>query len=227
MLSVSVFVLTDDRLAGEALRRILSTDSALRLVGLAERLPAGTARLDAIDVLLVDARMEGAYALATRFHEGGAHPKIVFFALSEDDVAAALALRSGARGVVRRSAPAEEFGRAIHVVAKGQVWAPRHVVVAAWLGELKRASDEKPAVLAIEPRLTARELEVLRYAAAGLGNKEVARTLDISEATVKAHLTRVFQKLGLHGRARLAAAYHAIGVPSDRTLAHQSVKRPA
>ena len=52
--------------------------------------------------------------------------------------------------------------------------------------------------------------ESLRYAAAGLGNKEVASRLSISEATVKVHLTHIFQKLGLRGRGELAAAYHGL-----------------
>jgi len=51
---------------------------------------------------------------------------------------------------------------------------------------------------------------VLRHAAAGLANKELADRLAISEATVKAHLTRIFQKVGCHSRAELAAAFHGI-----------------
>ena len=57
--------------------------------------------------------------------------------------------------------------------------------------------------------------EVFRYAAAGLGNKEVAGRLAISEATVKVHLTHIFQKLGVRGRAELAAAFHGVISPAQ------------
>ena len=63
----------------------------------------------------------------------------------------------------------------------------------------------------MDTRLSRREREVLRHAATGVGNKELAHRLSISEATVKVHLTHIFQKLGVPGRAALAAAYHQVG----------------
>src|SRR4029453_18938188 len=76
-----------------------------------------------------------------------------------------------------------------------------------WLEDLLSAAS---TTAAIERRLSCREQEVLHYAVAGFGNKEVADRLIISEATVKVHLTHIFRKLGLHGRGQLAAAYHGI-----------------
>ena len=58
--------------------------------------------------------------------------------------------------------------------------------------------------------LSHREREVFQHAATGKGNKELAVTLAVSEATIKVHLTRIFQKLGLRGRAELAAADHGL-----------------
>src|SRR5207253_2796704 len=92
---------------------------------------------------------------------------------------------------------------------RNQVWPPRHVIVAAWM-RFKSAMDtiaKSPSEPEIVDRLSNREREVFRHTAVGLGNKEVATRLSISEATVKVHLTHIFQKLGLRGRGELAAAY--------------------
>ena len=67
----------------------------------------------------------------------------------------------------------------------------------------------------VEQALSARERDVFRLAAGGLGNKALAERLAISEATVKVHLTHIFQKLGVRGRSELAAAYHGLLNPSD------------
>jgi len=64
--------------------------------------------------------------------------------------------------------------------------------------------------------LSRREREVLHYAATGIRNKQLADQLAISEATVKAHLTHIFKKLGVGGRAELAAVYHDMQSSSDR-----------
>ena len=62
----------------------------------------------------------------------------------------------------------------------------------------------------LDRQLSRREREIFRQAASGLANKEVASRLAIGEATVKAHLTHIFQKLGVRGRAELAALYHGV-----------------
>jgi DNA-binding NarL/FixJ family response regulator len=103
--------------------------------------------------------------------------------------------------------------KAIHVVADGLIWARRRVIVAC----LDRLTGAPPPPrggdASFEDRLSGRERDVFRHAAAGLGNRELGQRLNISEATVKVHLTRIFQKLGLRRRGELAAAYHGIDVP--------------
>jgi DNA-binding CsgD family transcriptional regulator len=68
----------------------------------------------------------------------------------------------------------------------------------------------------VEHRLSDREAQVVRCVVAGMSNKDLAVQLGITMATVKAHLTRVFQKLGVHGRGELIAAYHGTLVPGAR-----------
>src|SRR5262245_5202250 len=212
---IAVSIVSDDRISSEGLRRILANDGSLRLTPVADQPPLPRAiRAANAHVILLDGRMHNAIALCEQLHQDSDGPTIILFAVADDDEQGINALAAGARGILQRSARPEDIARAVHVVYDGQIWAPRHLIVAAWLGDMKRAAIERRTAAAIEPHLTARELEVLHHAAAGLGNKEVAKTLSISEATVKVHLTRIFQKLGLRGRARLAAAYHSVHLPS-------------
>jgi DNA-binding NarL/FixJ family response regulator len=159
------------------------------------------------DVVIVDHRMPGASAICADLSASGS--AVVFIAVPDESEVVVDALAAGARGVVFDTQPLTELPRVIRNVHLGDVWAPRRLVVAAWI-KLRAAMDPRP-ISEGEPEivslLSQREREVLRHAAAGLGNKEVAVRLSISEATVKVHLTHIFQKLGLRGRGELAAAY--------------------
>ena len=93
------------------------------------------------------------------------------------------------------------------------IWATKTVLthVVEELAALSEAGPQKCALLL--NRLSPRELEVLRQAADGPSNKEIAGRLDMSQATVKAHLTHIFQKLGLRDRVQLAGLYHGMALP--------------
>jgi DNA-binding NarL/FixJ family response regulator len=215
MLSVRIAILSDDRLLGEGLLRIIGGEPSFVVVGEGDRPAFGPAlRAAGPQVLLVDSRMEGALALCADLRGQGG-PAVIFMAAQDDDGWAMSALEAGARGILAKSAGAEDLVKAVHVVSEGQVWARRHVL-AGWLEHLATGSG---AVRVGEPnlkRLSDREREVFRHAATGLSNKELAKRLAISHATVKAHLTSIFQKLGLRGRGELAAAYHGMIPPAPQ-----------
>jgi DNA-binding NarL/FixJ family response regulator len=147
-----------------------------------------------------------------------AGPAVILVASPDGDDWAQEALAAGARGILTRNAGAEQVIKAIRVVHEGQIWAPRHVM-AACLERLWGAPLTSGAGGArLEQELSRREREVFRHAAIGLGNKELAARLTISEATVKVHMTRIFQKLGLRGRAELAAVYHGLTAPGEKRM---------
>jgi DNA-binding NarL/FixJ family response regulator len=159
--------------------------------------------------IVIDQQLPGAIEICVDLTRGNPR-RVVFVNVNQADESAMDALASGARGIVYASAPIEEVVKALHVLDNNQVWAPRHVIVATWT-RIRTEQDKRVAAeVALAERLSAREREVFRYAAAGLGNKEVASRLSISEATVKVHLTHIFQKLGLRGRGELAAAYYGL-----------------
>jgi len=213
MASVRVAILSDISLFAEGVSRIITAEASLQLVDLINE----DAMFDALPsarphILLLDGRMHGALVTCRRF--AAVDLKILAFAVPDDGPLAADLLIAGARGILRQSAPADEMSRAIALLQQEKIWAPREVVAAAWKKCMPEARST-PRIAGWQ-LLSDREREVLRYAAAGLGNKELADRLAISEATVKVHLTHIFRKVGCRGRNELAAAYHGI-IPVDVT----------
>ena len=109
-----------------------------------------------------------------------------------------------------RSATRSDLLHAIRTVGEGGIWARRRWLNACVLHVVDAFRHRTVAQETLDARLSRREREVLEHAATGVGNKELADRLSISEATVKVHLTHIFQKLGVPGRAALAAAYHQV-----------------
>jgi DNA-binding NarL/FixJ family response regulator len=202
-----VAIVSDDRLLRDGLVQFLSHNPELTVTSCESHAGASLARIAAEhDVILVDARMEPT-GVAT-VPSGGL---ILFVGAQEDEVWAAAALGAGARGILTRDASHDDVLNAIRVVLAGGIWARRRWLNACVLRGVGASRQQLPTRAAVDARLSRREREVLRHAATGVGNKELADRLSISEATVKVHLTHIFQKLGVPGRAALAAAYHGIG----------------
>ena len=154
------------------------------------------------DVVLMDLRMpgmDGAEATA-RLRAGGDGPAVLVLTTYDTDADIVRAVEAGATGYLLKDAPRETLADAIRRAARGEtVLAPP--VVARLASRLRT-----PAV----PALTDRETEVLREVARGMSNAEVGRELHIGEATVKTHLLRAFEKLGVADRtAAVTAAYKA------------------
>jgi DNA-binding NarL/FixJ family response regulator len=114
------------------------------------------------------------------------------------------AFRAGARGVFSRSdSDISLLGKCIRRVVEGQVWADStqlHYVLEALSGGLSGREQPKERALSL---LTAREETVVRLVAEGMGNREIAQHLNLSEHTVKNYLFRIFEKLGFSNRVEL------------------------
>ena len=112
------------------------------------------------------------------------------------------AFRSGARGVFSRQNPVAEFLDCIAHVRKGYIWAGREETDSL-LEALRNIPAPSPFTASDSPLLTARELQVVQYAAKGKTNKTIACELGLSEHTVKNYLFRAFEKLGVSSRVEL------------------------
>ena len=211
-----IAVLSDDRLFADGLVRIVEADDGIAVASASE---SRDGLLSALShnpqILIIDSRLTNATDLCVRASGGlrrkTSGPSVVFVAAPEDDNWAIEALIAGARGILGKRAAPGDLHKALRAIVDGQIWSSRRILTASLERLLAPAPPAPRAVTCdLHSLLSEREREVFRLAAMGLGNKELSAALSISEATVKVHLTRIFQKLGLRGRGELAAAYHGL-----------------
>jgi DNA-binding NarL/FixJ family response regulator len=147
------------------------------------------------DVCLLDLRMPGIDGIQAikSIHEKAPHARLVIFSSYNTQEDVFRAIEAGAQGYVLKEAPVEDIIASVRAVAGGGIWIPNNV--GAKLA--KRVSDQD---------LTPREREVLRVLAAGKSNKEIGVIFNISEATVKVHVTHILEKLHVCCRAEAITA---------------------
>lgn len=162
-----------------------------------------TARLDP-DVVLMDLRMPGgggvdAIAELTR---RGARARVLVLTTYDTDTDTLPAIEAGATGYLLKDAPRDELFGAVRAAAEGRtVLSP---AVASRLVRRVRAPDDE--------QLSTREREVLVLVARGTSNRDIAKGLFISEATVKTHLTHIYGKLDVKDRAAAVATGYRRGI---------------
>jgi DNA-binding NarL/FixJ family response regulator len=189
-----VLIVDDHPVVRSGLRAILSSQPDLHVVDEVEDGAAAVERALALrpDVVLMDLRLgglDGQTATATIRRELPATAVLVLtVSSSEADVVAAI--EAGATGYLLKDAPREELLGAVRAAARGDslLAAPAMRTLMKRLRQTSRDS------------LSAREREVLELLAAGGSNKEIARRLHLTEATIKSHLIRIYSKLGVADR---------------------------
>jgi len=219
---IGIALLSDDRLFCDGIVRILLTDDAFDVAAY-DTIAGLKSSAAPVDVLLVDSRIDDALAIGGNRRVA---PSSLLLAAPDDPTWCREALCAGISGVLPKNAGEGQLLRAVHAVADGSVWAPRQVMADCIRHLLAAAGTRDAGVATLDRRLSSREREIFREAATGLGNRELASRLAIGEATVKAHLTSIFQKLGVRGRAELAAMYHGAR-PRDLDAREFRMPRPA
>jgi NarL family two-component system response regulator YdfI len=157
------------------------------------------------DVILMDLRMPEMDGLTAIQHLREEQPDsaIIILTTYNEDEMMLRGLRAGALGYLLKDMQRETLIATIEAAARGETLLKPEILQRV-LAYQQRAGQRHSAPADAMP-LTERELEVLRAAALGEHNKEIARRLDISERTVKAHLTSVYNKLGVDSRAAAIA----------------------
>lgn len=150
------------------------------------------------DVVLMDLRMPRVDGVAATARIAGGEagdpaPRVLILTTYESDDQILAAIEAGASGYLLKAAPQAEIVAGIRSVAAGQSALSPQVAVRL----VERMRRPEPVTV-----LTARELDVLRLVATGQSNKQIAATLGIGESTVKTHLLKVFEKLGVADRTR-------------------------
>ncbi len=208
--AVRVMVASGVRLVREGLALALASRESIVVTGAVDLDAAGLARIAEMrpDVVLVDLGSLAAVEGAERLRGAWGPAKLVAFALHEagDEVIACAA--AGYSGYVSRDCDAENLSRSLVDAARGRMRCAPHIAAALFgrLSELLRAHPPGDAVL---PELTARETAILALAGEGQSNKEIARELRISSATVKNHMHNILQKLQVDRRGQAVARLRA------------------
>ena len=148
-----------------------------------------------IDAILLDIALpEGdSISALARLGEARADLPVIILSASESFADVRRAFAAGALGYVPKSATAETLMSAVRLVLAGEIYVPPIV--------LREPPDSPQTVSRTQPSgLTLRQAEILKLLARGLSNKEIGRELDLSERTVKAHVTGIFKSLGVTNR---------------------------
>lgn len=200
---VDVLVVDDQELVRGGLRRILRRRDGFVVSECADgdEVPAAVAA-NRFDVVLMDLRMkriDGIEATRVLRVREDAPPVLVLTTFDDDQLLSG-ALRAGAAGFILKDSPAEDLIRAVRTVAGGGSWLDPTVTPRV-LTAYRSVRPTPPQSRNRLAELTARELEVLELIGRGRLNAEIARSLGISEVTVKSHVGHIFGKLGLRDRA--------------------------
>ncbi len=190
---IRVLIKASSRVAKAGLESLLRSEPAVQLVGDSRDREVDAAATT--DVLLVEADTLADSAAREAVEWAGAGGIVVLLVRNPAAEPVADALRAGVKAVLPNRLDGPEIVAAIQVAAAGMV-----VLDPAGAENLLHSSAVAAAAGPLAEELTARELEVLRLVAAGLGNKQIASRLEISEHTVKFHIASIMSKLGAGSR---------------------------
>jgi DNA-binding NarL/FixJ family response regulator len=196
---IRVLIVDDHPMVRQGLGALLRGNPEFEVVGALESGRDAADRIQELapDVVLMDVSMPGMDGVAATRELLRHRPatRVVMLTSYAEDETVISAIDAGASGYLLKDAEPEEILRGIRAASRGEVpLAPR--AARAVLGARRRPPSDE--------HLTPREEEVLALVGRGLPNKQIARELGISEKTVKAHLTSVFQRIGVFSRTEAA-----------------------
>ena len=208
--AVRLMVVDDHTLFRRGLVALLASDASLAVVGEASDAGEAVRKAAALqpDVILLDNHLPGVTGIQALpgLKEAAPQARIILLTVSEDEQDLQAALRGGAHGYLLKTIEGDLLAQSIHRAMRGEP-----VISSEMTGKLVSAfqTSAAPAAAAQPLRdplahLSAREQQVLEQIALGASNKEIARTLEIAETTVKIHVQHILRKLDLTSRVQAA-----------------------
>jgi DNA-binding NarL/FixJ family response regulator len=161
-----------------------------------------------VDLILLDLTMPGVQGFSGLLSLRAQHPElpVVIVSATEEATVIRRAMEFGASGFIPKSIDVDSIGGAIGAVLAGDTWTPPDV-------DLNAAEDKETADLVRRlGTLTPQQVRVLTMLSEGLLNKQIAYELNVSEATVKAHVSAILDKLGVDSRTQAVIVASKIGV---------------
>ena len=213
---IRVLVVDDHALFRRGLEMVLAQEEDIRVVGEAGDGAEAVALTQQLtpDIVLMDIRMpqrgaiSGGIEACTAIKDVAPTAKIIMLTISDEEADLYEAIKAGASGYLLKEISIDEVATAIRAVAGGQSLISPSMAskLLSEFATMIKKGEERHQVPA--PRLTERELEVLKLVARGLNNRDIAKQLFISENTVKNHVRNILEKLQLH--SRMEAVVYAV-----------------
>jgi len=213
VVTIRVQLVDDDALVRAGLRMILSSAEEIEVVGEAGdgAEAVATAQAHRPDVVLMDIRMPGMDGIAatSALRRIANPPHVIVLTTFQADEHVMSALRAGADGFLLKDTAPAEIIHAVRLVAAGDAMLSPSVTrtLLSHLGNDEKADRRRDAARRLTS-LTDREREVATAVGSGASNAEIAASLFMSEATVKAHVSRLLTKLGVTNRVHVAILVH-------------------
>jgi DNA-binding NarL/FixJ family response regulator len=163
------------------------------------------------DLVLLDLSMPGVHGVSGLLYLRAQHPEVPVAIVSASDDPGTIrhCIDCGASGFIPKSQPVEGIRDAVRKIMSGEVWLPTDVDLA------NTPTDETAELVTRMSTLTPQQVRVLMMLGEGLLNKQIAFKLGVSEATIKAHVSAILQKLGVDSRTQAVIAISKIGSPGD------------
>jgi DNA-binding NarL/FixJ family response regulator len=170
---------------------------------------------DDVDLVLLDLHMPGVSGFAGLVYLCKKYPSVpvVIISANEDPVVIQRALQHGAAGFIPKSSSIETITRAIGAILMGEIWSPSSVQQ-----NLPGKNVSEMALAGQMAQLTPQQFKVLMLMSQGLLNKQIAFDLGVSEATIKAHVTAIMNKLGVSNRTQAVLAANQLSVSRSDTM---------
>lgn len=209
---IRVLIVDDHVLYRRGLELVLGLEPDIEIVGEAGDGLEALALVERTtpDVVVMDVRMPRCNGIeaAAAIRSSAPQTRILMLTTSDDEQDLYGAIRAGVNGYLLKDVPPEEVVAGIRAVHRGQSLVSPTLASALLTEFAALMQREEQAGGQAAPRLTERELEVLRFVARGLSNRDIARELYIAENTVKNHVRNILEKLQLH--SRIEAAMYAV-----------------
>jgi DNA-binding NarL/FixJ family response regulator len=207
-----VLIVDDHALFRRGLQMVLRQEDDIDVVGEAADGHEAVDKAQELmpDVVLMDVRMPGQSGIKAteRIRDNLPHAKILMLTISDEEVDLYDAIKAGASGYLLKEISIDEVADAVRSVWAGQSRISPSMAskLLTEFAAMSRRAEERQQLPA--PRLTDREMEVLKLVAQGMNNRDIAKELFISENTVKNHIRNILEKLHLH--SRMEAVVYAV-----------------
>lgn len=211
MLSYRIVIVDDHPLFRGALKQALTASLEAAEIVEAGSLDELTGKLASgleVDLTLLDLSMPGVQGISGLVFLRGQYPEIpvVIVSANDDPMTIRRCMECGASGFVPKSEPVDRIRQAVRAVLDGNVWTPPDIDLSAPVP----GDDVTNDLLVRLSSLTPQQVRVLMMLGEGLLNKQIAYKLGVSEATIKAHVSAILQKLGVDSRTQAVIAVNRI-----------------